>query len=165
MPVAAAEKRLDILRQIGLSAALVRLASGELLHPLFQFRCQSPPYFSYHGAGCPAGPLLVPLWDCGDAVVSVWVRDSRPEFITFSIEDPDTYAVLAHTEQGLWATVFVDLYEERDDLGPEDFRGAADAAGFAFLDQIIAAYEVADVSTHEAHEAFVRNLIEEIDAR
>src|SRR4029434_11246044 len=107
------------------------------------------PFYSYHGAGCPKGPVLAPLWDCGDSVTGVWIRGGRLEFIEFGIEGVAEYTVLAHTEQGLWATVLVNLYEDRDDLGPEAFRDAARAVGFRFLDRLAAAYDSAEVSTSD----------------
>ena len=85
------------------------------------------------------------------------------EFIEFDIECVEEHTVLAHTEQGLWAVVFVNLYEDRDDLGPEAFRDAARAVGFRFLDRLVAAYDCADVSTFEAHEAFLVSLVGAID--
>ena len=163
MPVVQEGQRLDMLRRLGLSEALVRQSTGERLHPLFEFRCQGPPFYSYHGAGCPEGPALAPLWDCGDSVTGVWIRGGRVDFIEFDIEAVAEYRVLAHTEQGLWATVFVNLYEDRDDLGSEAFRDAARAVGFRFLDRLVAAYDSADVSTFDAHEAFLGSLIGAID--
>lgn len=163
MPVVAEGQRIDTLRRLGLCEALVRQSSGEPVHPLFRFRCGGPPHYSYHGAGSPDGPPLAPLWDCCDSVTGVWVRSGRLEFIGFSIEAPEEYSALAHTEQGLWATVFVNLYEDRDDVAPEAFRDAARAVGFRFLDRLMASYDSADVSTFEAHDAFVSGLVAMID--
>jgi hypothetical protein len=81
----------------------------------------------------------------------------------FSVEAPAEHVVLARTEQGLWASVFVDLYEDRDDLLVEDFREAARVVGFRFLDWLVDAYESADVSTVAAHATFVRELVRRID--
>jgi hypothetical protein len=164
MPVVPEGQRIDNLRSLGLSEALIRQSSGDHMHRLFEFRCAGPPFFSYHGAGYPAGALLTPLWDCGDSVTGVWVRDGRLEFIEFSIEDPNKYTVLARTEQGLWTTVFANLYEDRSDLAPEAFGDAAAAVGFRFLDRLVACYGSADVSTFESHAAFVRSLVAGIDS-
>ena len=163
MPVVAQEERLDALRRFGLSGALIRLSAGERLHALFELRCQGPPFYCYHGASCPEGPPLAPLWDWCDSVTGVWMRDGRLEFIRFSLEAVAEYEVLANTEQGLWAGIFVELYEARDDLSAEDFREAARAAGFRFLDRLIEAYEAAEHSGVETHAAFVRELISGID--
>ena len=159
MPVVPEGQRTDNLRRLALSEALIRQSCGDHVHPLFQFRCPGPPFYSYHGAGSPGGPPLVPLWDCGDSVTGVWVRDGRLEFIEFSIEGHEEYTVLAHTEQGLWATVFVNLYEDRDQLAPEAFRDAAGAVGFRFLDRVLEWYASADVATFETHAAFVSSLV------
>ncbi|HTK75143.1 MAG TPA: hypothetical protein VL371_07770 [Gemmataceae bacterium] len=163
MPVVEEAQRLDTLRRLGLSEALVRQSSGEPVHPLLAFRCQGPPFYSYHGAACPEGPPLAPLWDCGGSVTGVWVRGGRLEFIEFSIEAHEEYTILAHTEQGLWAAVFVNLYEDRDDLGPDAFGDAARAVGFRYLDRLVTSYGSADVSTFEAPAAFLRNLVGTID--
>lgn len=67
-------------------------------------------------------------------VTGVWVRDMQLEFVEFCIEAHAEFTVLARTEQGLWAKVFLNLYEDRDDIAPEPFRDAAKAIGFQFLD-------------------------------
>jgi len=100
MAVVAQAERVVELGRLGLSEALIRLSGGERLHALFDYRCQGPPFYSYHGAGCPDGPALLPLWDSADSVTGVWVRDRRLEFIKFSIEAPAEHVVLARTEQG-----------------------------------------------------------------
>lgn len=163
MPVVAQEERSGALRPFGLSEALIRLSSGERLHALFELQCKGPPFYCYHGAGCPDGPPLVPLWDWCDSVTGVWVRDGRLEFIRFDIEAAAEYEVLAKTEQGLWGRVFLDLYEARDDLSAEDFREAARVVGFRFLDQLVGAYESAELSSVEAYAAFVKELVRGID--
>src|SRR5438034_666015 len=127
MPVVPEGDRLDALRRLGLSDPLVRVSAGERVHPLFWFRCQGPPWHSYHGAGCPDGPPLVPLWDCGDTVTGVWERGGRLEFIRFDVDDPEGYDTLASTEQGLWAMVLADLHEDGCEAAPDDFRMAARA--------------------------------------
>ena len=164
MPVVPEGERMDGLRRLGLSEALVRQSAGESLDPLFSFRCQGPPHFSYHGAGCPDGPPLLPLWDCCDSVTGVRASDRRLEFIEFSIESSEEYTVLAHTEQGLWATVFVNLFEDKDYLAPDAFREAASTVGFRFLDLLAASYYSADTSTFAAYGRFRANLIGTIDA-
>jgi hypothetical protein len=127
MPVVPEGQRLDNLRRLGLSEALIRQSGGDHVHPLLEFRCPGPPLYSYRGARSPEGPPLVPLWDCGDSVTGVWVRDGL-EFIEFSIEAPEEHTVLARTEQGLWATVFVHLYEDRNGL---DSRRSAKPPGLS----------------------------------
>lgn len=163
MTVVPENERLDALRRLGLSGPLVRLAAGKPVHPAFGFRCQAPPRYSYHGAGCPGGPPLTPLWDCGDTVTAVWERDGRPEFIEFCIEADGEFWVLAATEQGLWATVFTALVEDRDDLGADELRDAAQVVGFRFLDRVVAGRQEADLSTFEQHAAWLQGLVAGID--
>src|SRR5712672_2081256 len=130
MPVVPAERRIESLRQLQLSDPLIRQSTGEQLHPLLWYRCLGPPYFAYHGANIPEGPLFLPLWDCCDDVTGVWLSSGGLEFIEFSIERPAEFRVLATTEQGLWATVFVNLYEDHDTLQQSEFVKVAETVGF-----------------------------------
>jgi hypothetical protein len=163
MGVVSDVERVSFLHRLRLSDVLIQQSSGSSIDPLLAFRCKSPPFFSYHGARCPEGPMLAPLWDCGNTVTAVWLRDGRPEFIEFDIEMPHEYRVIAHTEQGLWATVFVNLFEDNDELERDQFRPAAEAVGFRFLDRLVESYEAADLSTFESHDRFLRAVVGEID--
>lgn len=147
MLVIPAEQRLDALREFGLTEPLVRQSSGELVHPLLRFRCQGPPYYSYHGAGCPNGPLLVPIWDCGDTVTAVWKRSGRLEFIEFSIESHEKHGVLARSEQGFWATVFATLLEDSDEREESQLPEAAAAVEFRYLDRVIGLFNLTNAAT------------------
>src|SRR5437660_2567633 len=111
MAAVAEDQRIAELRRLGASEPLVRLSSGDCVHPMFRNSCLGPPYYVYHGAGTPDGPPLVALWDCNDTVVGVWERPDGPEFIDFSIEADDEYRSLARSEQGFWATQFDFYYE------------------------------------------------------
>lgn len=162
MPVVPDERRIEELRRLGISDPVIRQSASEEVHPIFSTRCK-PPFYSYHGAVCPAGPPLVPLWDSGDTVTAVWQPDDRLEFIEFRIECRGEYQVLARTEQGLLANLFVNLLEDEDDVGPEQRETAATLIGFRFLPEVIAAYQAADHKTTEAHEAFRRRLMNSID--
>src|SRR4051794_2112896 len=135
MPVISGERRLTGLREMGVSEAVIRLSAGEVVHELFRFRCQTPPYFVYHGAEPPDGPMFVPIWDCCDTATGAWERDGELEFLEFSIEEPGEYRVLARTEQGFLAALFVCLYEDRGDLNVDDFREPARLIGFRRLEE------------------------------
>jgi hypothetical protein len=163
MSVVSEDRRLPELRRLGLSDALIRQSAGEQLHDLLWFRCKGPPWYVYHGAGFPDGPPLLPLWDCCDSVTGLWDQADRMEFLEFSIECPEEYTILAHTEQGLWATVFVDLYEDRDDLSWEDFRPVAQLVGFQYLDQLATEYEKASHQNSEDRQSFVQAAVARID--
>jgi hypothetical protein len=159
MPVVPEDQRLDVLRCLGLSEPLVRLSAGESVDPLFEYRCQGPPWYCYHGAHTPAGPPFAPLWDCCNSVTGVWEKDGRLEFLEFSIEDrDDEYTVLAHTEQGLWATVFADLYEDRDKMVPAEFMAPARLVGFRFVDRVVVRDEGA-VATFEGRHEWLRKVV------
>jgi hypothetical protein len=162
MPVVPEDQRLDVLRRLGLSEPLLRLSAGERLDPLFEYRCQGPPWFSYHHAGCPSGPPVAPLWDCGNSVTGVWVKEGQLEFVEFSIEDYEEYTVLAHTEQGLWATVFADLFEDRDKLAPDEFEAPARLVGFRFVERVVVRDEAA-VATFEGRQGWLRGVVESIE--
>jgi hypothetical protein len=156
-------QRIAELRRLGMSEPLIRLSSGEGLHDRFRYSCLGPPYYVYHGAGTPDGPLLVPIWDCNDTVVGVWERADGPEFIEFSIEADDEYWPLARTEQGFWATQFDFFYEADTPLG--ELREAAAVVGFRFLDWHLSARQEADtrLGTFQAHQAWLRDLVAGID--
>ena len=156
MPVVEVSLRLDGLSQLRLSDSLIRQSAGEQLHPLLWYRCLGPPYFVYHGAGVPDGPLLYPLWDCCDDVTAVWQRGGQQQFIEFGVESPAEFKVLAASEQGLWASVFIDLYEDNDTLQRDDFIEPARLVGFRFLDELLAEYDLAGHESFEQHQAFVR---------
>jgi hypothetical protein len=149
---------------MGLSELLIRQSAGEMLHPLLAYRCHGPPFYSYHGAGWPEGPPLAPLWDVGDSVAGVWEPDGRLEFVSFSIEAPHEFRVLARTEQGLWATVFVSLYEDHDDLAADAFGDAARAVGFHYLEQTLAAYESPERASFKSRDAFLMEWVKRIDS-
>ena len=157
------DQRIAALRRLDVSEPLVRLASGECVHPTFRNSCLGPPYYAYHGAGVPDGPPLVPLWDHGDTVAGVWDRADGPEFVEFSIEADDEVWPLARTEQGFWATRFDSLYEA--DVPVEELREAAAAVGFRFLDRLVASREAAAgrLGTFEGHAAWLRELVAAID--
>jgi hypothetical protein len=164
MVAVAEDQRIAELRRLGASEALVRLSSGEAVHQMFR-SCLGPPYYVYHMAGTPAGPPLVPLWDCNDTVFGVWERPDGPEFIEFSIEaeDEHEYTSLARTEQGFWATQFDVFYE--CDVPLDELREAAAAVGFRYLDRHLASRESAEsrLATFGAHQAWLRELVAGID--
>jgi hypothetical protein len=156
-------QRIAALRRLGVSEPLIRLSSGECVHPTFRNSCLGPPYYVYHGAGVPDGPPLVPLWDHGDTVVGVWERAVGPEFVEFSIEADDEVWPLARTEQGFWATRFDFLYEVEVPDG--ELREAAAAVEFRFLGRHLASREAAAgrLGTFEGHAAWLRELVAAID--
>jgi hypothetical protein len=159
------DRRIAELRRLGASESLVRLVSGDCVHRMFRHSCLGLPYYVYHMTGTPAGPPLVPLWDCNDTVLGVWERADGPEFIEFSIEaeDEDAYTALARTEQGFWATQF-DFYSEGE-IPDEEVREGAAAVGFRFLDRLVAARDATgnQLSTFEGHQAWLRELVAGID--
>ena len=107
MRVIPEEHRLAELRRLGISAPLLRMSGGALLHEAFRFRYTVPPLYSYSGAAPPDGPPFVPLWDHADNVVGVRELEDGLEFLEYYIEQPGLYRSLARTEQGFLAWLFV----------------------------------------------------------
>ena len=52
-------QRIAALRRLGASDPLIRLSSGECVHPTFRNSCLGPPYYVYHRAELPDGQPLV----------------------------------------------------------------------------------------------------------
>jgi hypothetical protein len=157
------DQRIAALRRLGASEPLIRLASGECIHPTFRHSCLGPPYFVYHGASVPDGPPLVPLWDHDDTVVGVWERADGSEFVEFNIEADGEVWPLARTEQGFWATRFDFLYES--EVPDEELREAAAAVGFRFFARLVASRESAAgrLGTFELHEAWRQQFVAVVD--
>ncbi|WP_198529693.1 hypothetical protein [Achromobacter sp. DH1f] len=160
-----AATRLDALAALGASAPLVRLASGDCVHPLLRNTCLGPPFHSYHGARAPQGPALAPLWDDGGYVYALRSTATGREFIRFNIEDPQSVDVVAKTEQGFWAHRFDFLYET--DAPLDDLRAAADAVQFRDFDAYLAAREEFEdlPGDFPAHRTWLAQTIAEIDQR
>lgn len=165
MSVVDAASRIDALQALGASAPLVRLASGDCVHPLLLTSCLGPPFYSYHGAHAPPGPPLVPLWDDGDLVYALRNTDAGPEFIRFSIEDAQSADVVALTEQGFWADRFDFLYETEAPL--DALRAAADAVQFRDIEVYLAARETFENQPDDvpAHQVWLQQTVAEIDHR
>jgi len=163
MAVVTEDQRIASLRRLGASEPLIRLASGDCVHPTFRNSCLGPPYYVYHGGGTPDGPPLIPLWGYCDTVAGVREQPDGPEFIEFSIEADHETWLQARTEQGFWATRFDFLYEAV--VPEEELRQAAAAVGFRFLPRLLASREAASdrLGTFEGHAAWLRELIAGID--
>ncbi|WP_144655175.1 hypothetical protein [Achromobacter dolens] len=165
MSVVDAGSRIDALVALGASAPLVRLASGDCVHPLLRGACLGPPFHSYHGASAPQGAPLAPLWDDGDQVYALRGTATGREFIRFSIEAPQSVDVLALTEQGFWAHRFDFLYET--DAPLDDLRAAAGAVQFRHVEAYLAAREAfEDPPGHvPTHRDWLTRTIASIDRR
>ena len=164
MPIIPDSQRLEALRRLGLSEPLILQSAGEQQHPYFWYRCLGPPQLVYQGAGAPDGCLLYPLWDCLDVVTAVWQPGGRLQFIEFNVQTPEEYAVLARSEQGLWARVFDLLHDDYITEQREDFVVPAQIFGFRFLDELWREYERTSHETIEQHERFLTEVVARIDA-
>lgn len=157
-------RRTPALSQLGLSPALLQMASGQYPHPALASCSSGTPYYLYHGAEAPAGPQVLPLWDIGDQVIAVRAQASGLEYICFSIEAPDDVERLATTEQGFWATQFDFMYEL--DLEIEILHAIAQAVGYRFLQmQLDSRTAVEDqLASSLRHEMWLSELVASIDA-
>jgi hypothetical protein len=171
MPVFPQEGRLDELRRLGISEPVVRLAAGEVIQPVFDPRFVGPPGYVY-GWGDdeivpgPDGPMLVPLWDFADGVQGVWEVDGGLEFIDYSIEaEADDYEVVARTEQGFLAWMFMtlhaDLFDEEEEFAT--LPDAAEVVGFCHYAEWLDAFETMHVSSDDEWDKFQVDFVERID--
>jgi hypothetical protein len=163
MPAVPENRRAATLRKWGVSDPLIRLSCGEELHPLFSVSYKGPPWYTYRGEiGWPKGAAFAPLWEFSEVATGVRQRQGGGlEFIKYSFGRPNEYTVLAHTEQGFWATAFDFFYE--GEAADEELRAAAAVVGFRFLDRLLKAREEAELSTFELHQAYLRGLVAGID--
>lgn len=164
MPAVAEDERVAALRRLGISEPLIRLSCGEVLHDQFCTSCVGPPWYIYHGSvPTPDGPALAVLWEWSEQVTGVWRRCGGLEFIRYGFGWPEEFDVLAHTEQGFWATQFDFLYES--DAPLDELRAAAAAVGFRFVERYLSARGAADsrIGTFELHEVWLRELVASID--
>jgi len=170
MPIFPEAGRLAELRRLGISEPLVRLAFGERLHPAFDPCFVGPPRRVYRRpedqVSVPDGPPLVPLWSFGDGVQGVWEVEGGLEFIDYDVEAPERYQVVARTEQGFLAWMFMtlheDLFDEEDEF--ETLPGAAERVGFRHYADWLAAYEAANVGSVDEWDAFQERFVAGIDA-
>jgi hypothetical protein len=128
------------LRSLGLSPALLRLASDDLPHPEFEFRC-GPVYRFFSLAPADYRPAnFVPLWECDSTVVGCRRGAAGPEFLTWQTDEVGEPELLASSESGLLFWLFSYLIEDQDwDDEPaarEALTGAAVAVGFAGLAEV-----------------------------
>lgn len=163
MVVVPEHERVATLRRLGISEPVVRLSCGEKIHDLFGISCDGPPWEVYHNAEVPDGPPLVPLWEFAEGVTGLWEKAGRLEFIEFDVEAPDEFWVLARSEQGFLASLLLWHYQNRDDLEWADFKEPAEAIGFRYLPELVAAYEQAPIADYDSYEAFKRQFVAQLD--
>lgn len=163
MPILPEDDRIKELQRLGLSESLIRLSEGMTPNEIFKYRCKTP-FYVYHGSRLPEGEAIVPLWDCGDVVTAVRGPSSNKlEFIRFGIEYVDEFQIIARTEQGMLAHLFVELFEDNDEWTPREFDEPANLVGFRYMPMLVAEYNSSDHSTSERHGEFVRRLVSAID--
>lgn len=160
-------QRAAALQRLTLSPALREMALGLYLPPLFEFRVQrvTKLYVAGDRPLIGAGPAeipVVPLWESGTTVLAVRQEADYLVFFTFSLEDPACRAQdLAQTEQGLWAALFVEAYE--DEHSDEALEVTAAEVGFRYWPLVLARYHAASQKTFQESEAFRHALTVEID--
>lgn len=156
--------RMAALGQLGLSPALLQMASGQFPHPALASCSSGSAYYLYHGASAPDGPQVLALWDIGDQVIAVRTRANGLEYICFSIEAPDEVEPLAMTEQGFWATQFDFMYEL--DMEIETLHAIADTVGYRFLQMQLDSRTAVEsqLASSSGHGAWLSELVASIDA-
>jgi hypothetical protein len=166
MAVVSEDQRVSTLRRLGISEPVIRLSCGEDVHELFSDCCKGPPRrIYYRHAEVPSGPPFVPLWDFADGVTGLWVRDGKLEFIKYDIEAADEFWVLAHSEQGFLAALLLWHYQADDDLEWADFKEPAEAIGFLYLGELVAAHHQAAITGDDSFEVFERDFVAQLDER
>ncbi len=76
---------------------------------------------------------VYPLWTCNADVCAVWQREGQIEFVRLLHDDP-TPALLARSEQGLLADLFLPILETAEPL--DNCRTLAAVAGFRYLEEL-----------------------------
>ena len=157
-------RRIAALGQLGLSPALLQMASGQFPYPALASCSSGPPYYLYHGAEAPDGPQVLPLWDIGDQVIAVRAQASGLEYICFSIETPGEVEQLATTEQTFWATQFDFMYEL--DIEIEALHAIARAVGYRFLQMQLDSRDAVEsqLVSSSRHGEWLSELVASIDA-
>lgn len=116
------------------------------------------------GVEIPPGRFFLPLWDGPYAMTGVWaVAAGRPQFVRIPFDPPASPAVLAGTEQGLFATLFVNLYEDHDLLERSEFLRLAELLGFAHVNLLFDTYEASFHGSFSVHAGFLDAIVEHID--
>jgi hypothetical protein len=84
--------------------------------------------------------VAFPLWSYNADITAVWLRAGQREFVKLCHDDPAP-VVLARTDQGLLARLFVRLIEREDwedrKASLRRLRKAAALAGFASLNRVV----------------------------
>src|SRR5947209_548198 len=130
--------RRNQLAALGLSPALLNLASQRWPHPAFEFPCGHPyRCYSVPGEYWPEG--FIQPWECTEEAVGVRRTADGLEFLAWYLESPDPPERIARTEQGLffWLFSYLIEYEEWEDEAPAlvRLRAAAAAVGFRYIDR------------------------------
>jgi hypothetical protein len=157
------EERVAMLRELGASESLIRLACGEDLHPQLSDGYKGPPWYLYHGEiGAPKGFRFCGLWEFCDRATGVRKRRRGGiEFIRYAFGSPDEYTVLARSEQGFWAVAFDFLYEADAPLG--ELREVAEIVEFRYLDRFLATRAAIELDYTNFHDVYLRRLVRSID--
>jgi len=151
---------------LGISTAVIELAAGNNRRAAFDYYCTTP-YMVYACADAPAGDPLVPMWeDRGGGVTAVRPAETGLEFLEFSVEAPQEYRIVARTEQGLLAHLFITLYEACDEPDAEAaLLEDAASVGFLYCSELVSAYDAAEHRTFEEHQSFVGAFVDSVDRR
>jgi hypothetical protein len=165
MPVVPEVGRLLEMRRLGLSEPLLRLAAGEVLHPIFDGYYVGPPYFADEGGLFPDGPWFIAFWSCNGNIQGVWEVEGELEFLRVYESNP-TPSIVARTEQGFLAWIFMDLYESAlgDEEEMEGLPVAAELVNYLHYDRWVAELEDSGIEGPNAIWTFGAAFVAQIDS-
>lgn len=94
-----------------LSAVVLRIFDGEIVHPALQFRAQSPYYSFTDSSGL--DPDFLPLWECG-VVISGYSR-TLGQYQQISLEAVEQPFFSSTSFRGLFCLLLMSLWEDEYD--------------------------------------------------
>ena len=135
-------ERVEKLRDLGVSESVIALAGGSSVHHSFRdlvFDDESRPVSDF---AFPEGyPEFVPITQRYESVIGCWLRDEQLEFISVELGEYPEHRVIAHSEQGLWFWLFVDVIDsgksgrwQDEEEAMAELREIAAITGFVSLD-------------------------------
>jgi hypothetical protein len=156
------ETRIVDLTRLGFSTPILELSIGRKPHPVFQNICNDP-YYIYHGGSSPLGLQIVPIWEEGMLLTAASETETGLQIIRFSLELPNAYSVIAHSEQGLWADLFASLVDgwSRSEEDLDEVKAAAKAVHFRFLEETLVFIETHrdSVNYTDLRDEFTRSIL------
>ncbi len=149
------KKRIEYLKQIGISKPLIRMGQGEMIHPFFESAYEEPNYI-YQIESIP--DEMTPLWELEEFQTSIFETNKGIMFVQVNLEDPDaTLKVIGFTEQAALARLFIDTIEvsnlETNEL-IKQVKEASECTGFKYCEEFIILLKLYDEDENEFFKQF-----------